>query len=105
LIIGPPRGKHHMQHVSDSLENPRASPVAYSRPLSLHHRGEAVLSGLKPRLGMKPNFCSPFPETRREKEAEAHEMSLLRSIYNQETSQENRTRFPDLLLLNVPTNL
>jgi hypothetical protein len=30
-----------MQHVSDSLENPRASPVAYSRPLSLHHRGEA----------------------------------------------------------------
>jgi hypothetical protein len=96
-------GKPNQFHQINMLVLWIAVEASNKRSWGYHLR--AVLSGLKPRLGMKPNFCSPFPETRREKEAEAHEMSLLRSIYNQETSQENRTRFPDLLLLNVPTNL
>ncbi len=61
-----------------------------------------VLSGLKPHLGMKSDFCYPSSDKRTEREDEAHELSLLCGIYDPEASEENETWFPDILLPNVP---
>src|SRR5258708_37363637 len=62
------------------------------------HSSIWVLSELRQHLGAEPNICSSFRKKKGERDANVHELSLLRSIYDQETHQENRTGLCDLLL-------
>jgi CubicO group peptidase (beta-lactamase class C family) len=64
-----------------------------------------VLSELKQHLGTESCFCFPSPDKRLRREAETNALSLLRSIHDQEASEENGTWLCSLLLPNVPTYL
>ena len=64
-----------------------------------------LLSELKQHLGTESCFCYPSPDKRLRREAETNELSLLRSIHDQEASEENGTWLCYLLLPNVPTYL
>jgi iron-sulfur cluster repair protein YtfE (RIC family) len=64
-----------------------------------------VLSELKQHLGTEPDIWYPLRKKKGERGANVHELSLLRSIHDQKTHQENRTWLRNLLLLSMPTNV
>ena len=87
-------GRYAQEQEEDRIEASGSASVAL----------RLVLSELKHHLGKDSDICYPFRKKKGERDAKAHELSLLRSIHGEETYQENRTWLCNLLLLSMPTD-